>query len=362
MDNNENKPLKVLSLDGGGMRGLYSATFLNTLACRFGNGEELDIGKGFDLIVGTSTGGILGAGLVAGVSLTRITDIYRKHGKIIFSNPIPSSSFKKLWWAIKNIKNPANSNLILLEALTEIFGTEKLGDLYKRRKIPLCITSLNLATHKTQVFKTAHISEKFADDERLVRDICIATSAAPIIFPIAGIPNPHINDQFSYFVDGGLWANNPILVALVEALVIAKPEQEIQIISIGTCPPPSGSALTADEANRGILGWNVGIKALELSMDAQASGSMFIADFLARSFNELGKKIKIIRVDQATPSTEQANLLSLDNASEKACSTLIELGTTDALAAYGKAIKGEGDYAIFNDIFKRIPKLEKIKE
>ena len=362
MVDNENKPLKVLSLDGGGMRGLYSATLLNTLAGRYGNGEELDIGKGFDLIVGTSTGGILGAGLVAGTSLTRIIDLYRKHGKIIFSNPIPSSFFNKLWWAIKNINKPANSNLHLLEALTEIFGTEKLGELYKRRNIPLCITSLNIATHKTQVFKTAHKSEKYADDERLIRDICIATSAAPIIFPIAGIPNPNIKDQLSYFVDGGLWANNPILVALVEALVIAKPEQEIQIISIGTCPPPSGSALTADEANRGILDWNVGIKALELSMDAQASGSMFIADFLASGFNDLGKKIKIIRLDQSPPSSEQANLLSLDNASEKACSTLIELGSSDALAAYSKAIKADGDYAILNDIFKQIPKLDKIKE
>ena len=97
-------------------------------------------------------------------------------------------------------------------------------------------------------------------------------------------------------------------------------------------------------------------------MDAQASGSMFIADFLASGFNDLGKKIKIIRLDQSPPSSEQANLLSLDNASEKACSTLIELGSSDALAAYSKAIKADGDYAILNDIFKQIPKLDKIKE
>ena len=59
------KPYRVLSLDGGGMRGLYTASLLNTLSDRFGN--QLDVGKGFDLIVGTSTGSILAAGLVAGI-------------------------------------------------------------------------------------------------------------------------------------------------------------------------------------------------------------------------------------------------------------------------------------------------------
>lgn len=78
-----NKPFRVLSLDGGGMRGLYTASVLSTLSGRFGGNKILDVGKGFDLIVGTSTGGILATALVAGVPIPKVIDLYRQKGPII---------------------------------------------------------------------------------------------------------------------------------------------------------------------------------------------------------------------------------------------------------------------------------------
>ena len=96
------KPYRVLSLDGGGMRGLYTAALLKSLSQQFGKSSKKDIGKGFHLIVGTSTGGILACGLAAGIPIDEIMEIYSKAGKDIFTNPMPndSSDLKKLSWAV----------------------------------------------------------------------------------------------------------------------------------------------------------------------------------------------------------------------------------------------------------------------
>ena len=351
------KPFRVLSLDGGGMRGLYTASVLSTLAGRFCSDKTLDVGKGFDLIVGTSTGGILAAALVAGVPIPKIIELYRKKGSLIFKDPLPSTKLKKLFWAIKHSKSAANPNTPLKDALTEIFRDETIGAVFERRKIGLCMTSVNIATHKSRVFKTAHDPKRNADDSRKITDICLASSAAPMILPIAEIADVQTANSQSHFVDGGLWANNPVLIGLIEALLLTEKEQPIEIISIGTCPPPSGSVLTGNEANRGVLGWSFGVKSLELSMDAQASGHHFIANFLATYFSKHGKPLTILRLDQSSPSSEQALHLGLDNVSEAAQSTLIQLGNSDALEIYGKVIADNPNYKIVSDIFKQMPEL-----
>jgi uncharacterized protein len=355
MDNNRlsKRPFRVLSLDGGGMRGLYTASVLSTLSERFSANKDLDIGKGFDLIVGTSTGAILACGIAAGVPTSRLIDMYKTKGALIFkSPPIPKNKFLKILWATYNMWSPANKNDELNKSLFQIFGDETLGVLYNRRKIALCIPSVKVVTHKARVFKTPHISLKNADDNKPIIDVCLASSAAPIIFPLAGIKE---QDVVSHFVDGGLWANNPILIGLTESLILSDKDQPIEIISIGTCPPPGGMALTDKEAKRGIVEWGAGIKILELSMDAQASGNQFIASFLADSISELGKKVTILRLKQSAPSSDQEKFLGLDNASEKACSTLIQLGISDAFEIYGEAIKKENNpHSKLKEIFKSV--------
>lgn len=353
----DQKPYRVLSLDGGGIRGLYTAAVLNSLASRFNPGNQTDIGKGFDLIVGTSTGGILATAMAAGKPVSEIISLYRDKGPLIFKDPIPTNLFCKAVWGVKNFLKSANSNEQLNEELKKIFLDETVGELYSRRQIGLCLQSVNMATHKARVFKTGHNPMKIADDNRLLKDICLATSAAPIVLPIAGIPDPLTPGELSHFVDGGLWANNPILIALVEALTMSKPEQSIEILSIGTCPPPSGSAITCDEASRGIASWGFGIKALNVSMDAQASGNHFIATFLAAYLKSSGKSVDIIRLEQSPPSTEHAEFLSLDNPTPKACSTLIQLGNSDGLEIYGKAIGGNPLYSKLPAIFNYMPNL-----
>src|ERR1700722_2596302 len=187
------KPFRVLSLDGGGMRGLYTATLLQRLALRFSEQKksaDLDIGKGFDLIVGTSTGGILAAGLAFGLPVTRIINLYRDVGPKIFVNPQPQRKIPFLIWAAKSFLKPANSALPLRSALETLFGATTVKELYETRRIGLCLTAVKLLDEKFRVFKTAHIPAKNLDDPYRLVDLCLATSAAPIFLPLAGIRSP----------------------------------------------------------------------------------------------------------------------------------------------------------------------------
>ena len=107
----DNEPFTVLALDGGGMRGLYSVSVLRALTSRFSarrRDHALDVGKGFDLIVGTSTGGILAARLAAGVDLERIQRLYKMAGPRIFHDPVPSDRLRLGYWLCRHLGSAGN--------------------------------------------------------------------------------------------------------------------------------------------------------------------------------------------------------------------------------------------------------------
>jgi len=328
--NTGERPFRVLSLDGGGMRGLYSATVLEYLVSRCG-GSARDIGKGFDLIVGTSTGGILASALAAGAPVQKIIQMYIGEGQKIFSDPMPERSAPAAFWTwvLRNTFKAAGNGDQLKAALTTIFGEETLGQLYQRRQIALCLTSMDLVRETARVFKTGHIPLKNMDDALSIVEVCLATSAAPVFFPLAfvgnSIPRP--------FVDGGLWANNPVLIALIEALELTQ-DRPIEIISIGTCPPGAGSSITGSELNRGLFGWDFNTKTVSVSMNAQASGANFAATFLSKQLSRDGRSIRVIRLPQGPASTEHAKYLKLDQSCEKALTTFRTLGEADAISAF----------------------------
>ena len=350
------KPYRVLSLDGGGMRGLYTASVLQTLSNRFSQPDSgsKDIGGGFDLIVGTSTGGILACGLAVGIPINKIIELYSKNK--IFTDPFPSKkALKKLWWILKNSRKAVNSNKALNQELQDIFHDKTLGQVYNERQIGLCITAVNLIDHSPRIFKTPHDPLKNMDNNRKLTDICLASSSAPILFPIAHIPDPERKDIYEDFVDGGLWANNPVLVALVEAIICSKKEQPVEIISIGSCAPSKGQTVVEKDINKGFIGWRAGIGPMELAMDAQSKSSHFVSDFLSAQLEKLGKHITIYRLKQKAPSAEQVKCFSMDQADKKTCSMLIKWGKKDAEEIYGKIIR-ENKNNILKTIFTNLPK------
>jgi len=349
-------PYRVLSLDGGGMRGLYTATALHTLMKRYlpnSQAADRDIGKGFDLIVGTSTGGILAAALALGKPIPKIIELYSSYGRQIFPDPTPSS--KQLWWAFKNRKKPSGKSEVLLDRLEDIFGNETILSLYQKRGISLCIPAVNLATNRAWVFKTPHNPAKHRDDNYKLSEVCMATSAAPIFLPLALLKNPDNQIGMDVFADGGLWANSPVLVGLVEAIEMSN-GRPIEIVSIGTCPPPSGQVVTAENANRGVLDWLAGIKIVESSIDAQASGHQYIANLLSKTLSNLGRKCTLVRLPQTPPSSEQCCHLGLDSASDQAVSILSQLGKSDGEIAHSWSMAdSDAERLCLKNIFSSLP-------
>lgn len=362
------KPFRVLSIDGGGMRGLYSAVLLDTLVKRLRGKADIDVGKGFDLIVGTSTGGILAVALAYGVPLQKIIDLYTTEGEQIFSNPMPKkknglfalySPLSFISWILKRSKAAENGRNNLREALYKQFGNNTIGKLYKDREISLCVPAVRMSSKQSWVFKTPHLEhstghKKNRDNNYKLIDICLATSAAPILLPLAAIDNPDDNNRYDVFADGGLWANNPTLVGMIEALEITKSEKEIQIVSISTASPPSGATIKKSDVNFGLIDWKAGMGVLEASLDSQSSGTAYMAKLIEP---HLKAKVDIIRLAHSSPSDQQVMHVGLDRANKEAITALTDMGKTDAENILSIAAS-KADKAMLISIIEDMPLME----
>ena len=136
-ENKTSVPFRVLCLDGGGMRGVYQAAFLDTFATRVTSNlkqsDVIDIGKAFDLVVGTSTGGIVACALTAGVSLELVRALYRDHGGEIF----PHQWLRSTWMLGKLVRGFGlglrRGDAALRSVLTQTLGTRTIREVYEAR-------------------------------------------------------------------------------------------------------------------------------------------------------------------------------------------------------------------------------------
>ena len=358
------QPFRVLALDGGGMRGLYTASLLRAIArlidARFVQ-HEPDIGKGFDLICGTSTGAILACALAAGVPLQRVCKLYSEYGQSIFPSPMPKPNerLRMVWWLWKHLCQPSSSSDNLKSRLEEIFGELTLDQLYRKRGIALCIPTVDALHYRSWVFKTPHIPEKHRDMNYRVANVCMASTAAPIFFPLSQQKNPDNPSNVHYFVDGGLWANNPVLVGLVEALMLAPPEREITVLSVGTCDRPSGDPFAVRNPSWGLIDWKVGVNAIDMSLTAQSVGYNSMAKFLAGILTECGRRVTVLRVEEGNKSPEQYSAIGLDRADQTALDTLVSLAEQDAAQIHSKTLSPDpGNTVMLTEIFKNLSVLD----
>lgn len=330
----EHKPFRVLSLDGGGMRGTYTATYLARVAAAFAQRRELpalDIGAMFDLIVGTSTGGIIACALAAGVPLPDVVELYRNHGRAIFRRRLPEGPGVGLAMDLATRpKALASGDKALRSALVDRLGDITLADVYRQRGIALAITAVELSQHRSWVFKTPHLpNTNHRDDNYRLVDVCLATSAAPIYRSLAAISHPDGGEAVGYnvFADGGLWANNPVLVGLIDALEMTEPGRVIEIFCLGTCPRPAGEQLMRSALHRGLTQWRFGGLAAGLSIDAQEFAYDNMARMLAK---HVDRHCEILRFPRDQIPAALMPYLDLDDTRPEAIEALVNQARTDA--------------------------------
>lgn len=327
---NEEKPLRVLTIDGGGMRGIYSAAFLHELSSLFAKKigcKSLDVGKGFDLIVGTSTGAIVGCALAAGEQLPKVVDLYRKNGPKIFPERVPSSTTKVLSQMPRRAGINRRGATALKAALTAVLGTKTFKEIETLRGIALSIPAVEMSQQRAWVFKTSHCGGTRDDDTTLV-DACMATSAAPIFRSLAAIDADSDLGGYRVFADGGLWANNPVLVGLLDAIKMDS-TRPIEIFALGSYPKPDGERIAKADLDRGYVDWQFGAKAASLSIAAQEFAFDNMARMFADEFTKLGRSINVIRFPKGDLRPDIVPYLELDNSSDQAMTALIDQARAD---------------------------------
>ena len=234
----EDREFRVLSIDGGGIRGIFPAAVLAQLERRYLDGDS--VAGYFDLITGTSTGGIIAIGLGAGIPARRILQFYVEDGQAIFP---PKGRLARLWGARRLVTHMYDSQNLRVH-LQQQLGSLTLRDSSSR----LCIPSCDGTHGDIWVYKTPHHPDYRMDGSQAMVDVALATSAAPTYF------RP-LEDGGYRLLDGGLWANNPILVGVVEALTaLGAPAGRIRVLSLGCGSEPYRVGQWKMTAG-GVLGW-----------------------------------------------------------------------------------------------------------
>lgn len=220
-----NGGFSILALDGGGARGIYGAQVLS----RIEHALQTKIKDCFDLIAGTSTGSILAGAAAADISMSNIVDLFEKESPRIFSKKwhIPAISILLPLLLSRYSRRPLDN------VLESYVPRLTLGEI----DTPLMITSADLATGGVHVFKSAYLARLGEPYERdggvLLKDSILASCAAPTFFNPKEV-GPHL------LVDGGLWANNPSIIAITEALSkFGKNIEDVRVLSIGSGQSPN---------------------------------------------------------------------------------------------------------------------------
>ncbi len=319
------RPFRLLSLDGGGILGAFAAAFLADVERRLG----CRIADHFDLIAGTSTGGIIAAALAAGEPADRVVRFYSEWGPRIFRRQkfgpwgellawFPNLFLRRKGLDVQSLFMPNYSPVELAAALREVFGEKTIGELTRTR---ILLTSVDLVQGKTVVFKTPHLPNLIRDRHYRIADAVLASTAAPTFFPPAQIAGK------GAYADGGVWANNPAMVAVVEAIKIGEacvrpcdPRvslDRVACLSIGT-----GRGQYIANPGRtppGVAWWLGGQKIFTVLMTSQAQGVDFQTKYV------LGDRYHRVDFDVKDPSWKLDSVNVIDD--------LIHLGEARAAEA-----------------------------
>jgi len=295
----------VLALSGGGYRGLYTATVLAEIEQALGK----PIASHFDLICGTSAGGILALGLASEIPAPELKTLFESQGKQIFGT--------RSWWRqrVGMYLKAKHSNEGLKSVLETRFGTSTIGDLKHRVLIP----TVNYTTGRGQFFKTPHHPSFEFDHRMSLVDVALATSAAPVYFP-------SVRNSRGVFVDGGLVGNAPGLFGLheIRTFLDKDPKAVVRLLAIGTMTV--GATISGKtDLDQGVLGW--GSNLFDLVISAQESSVDYM---LTHAIGDHYFKID----DPVTPQ-QSCDVKSLDEVTTASTHTLRDRGASAAQRAIG---------------------------
>jgi predicted acylesterase/phospholipase RssA len=248
-------PIRVLSLAGGGYLGLYTACVLAGLEERAGE----PLGRRFDLIAGTSIGGVLALALASEIPMDRLVALFDRHGQSVFSQrPLPSGPLSRLRDLSRSIAGPKYSGTALREALVTELADTTLGRARHRVLVP----AVDVETCTTKIFKTPHGPLSRGDATARMVDIAMATCAAPAYFP-----SVRIGERL--YADGGLFAVAPDQVALHELEHFMKVDpQRVRMLSVGTAVARYRPSAGVQEDD-GAVGWLAGGRLVLTMLAAQ---------------------------------------------------------------------------------------------
>jgi predicted acylesterase/phospholipase RssA len=298
---------RILSLAGGGYLGLFTAVVLAGLEARVGE----PLGRRFDLIAGTSVGGILAVSLAYEVPMQTIVDLFLNKGSQVFSaRALPSGPVGRMLDLGRSVLGPKYDGEALRAELVDALGTRTLAEARHHIVVP----AVNVTRSLTKVFKTPHGAASFGDETVRAVDVAMATSAAPAYFPAVRIGD-------SLYADGGMFAVAPDLVALHEAehfLKVGAPR--VRMLSLGTATAgyqPADGAEVAD----GAVGWLRDARLLLTLISVQQQHVQAMME------DRLGARY--LRIDATWPARSG---LGIDVATRAVGRTLSRLGR-EALAA-----------------------------
>ncbi|GAE25160.1 patatin [Halalkalibacter wakoensis JCM 9140] len=202
--------MKILCLDGGGIRGVFEVAILKAIEEKYNQ----PIVAHFDLVAGTSTGSIIATAVALEKSMSELLESYQKFGKKVFKRQAKIGLFKSVY-----------SDKDLRQYFKGVFGEKTLADIEK----PLIIPAVDVTHGKPYVYRTNYGHPGSDDLSIKLWDAVLSSCSAPVYFPPNNIKNKYLS------VDGGLWANNPALVCITEGIDFFKKElKDLKIVSIGT--------------------------------------------------------------------------------------------------------------------------------
>lgn len=260
------KKVKILSLDGGGLRGIIPVLILKRI-------EEITgkkIHELFDVIVGTSTGGIIACGLTCTkdginplLTIDKLIELYSTKGDIIF--PAKKNFITKSISSINSIFNPKFSPKGLDGLLTEYFGDLTLVDTLK----PVIVSSYDLKNNEIMMFKTRNAIWNKEKYNAKLKDVCRATSAAPTYLPSFEM---EYDGKNRICIDGGIYINNPAMAGVSDVLrsIEGLNIKDIECLSLGTGVYSENLGLKKTNS-WGLLNWGKPISSLMMQADSKAT-------------------------------------------------------------------------------------------